>query len=113
MAADQTAAQKAADEKAAAEAKVAEEQRAAEAKAQQEAESKAAAEAEARAGKAEAKTRAAATSKGHRVIGAAVVLRTKDKAERYLYRGAVVPDGVFADDSIKHALSVGLIEKVK
>ena len=103
MAADQTAAQKAADEKAAAEAKAAEEQKAAEEKARQEAE----------AGKAGPKTRAATTSKGHRVIGAAVVLRTKDKAERYLYRGAVVPDGVFADDSIKHALSVGLIEKVK
>lgn len=60
-----------------------------------------------------AEEKGAVTSKGHRVVGAAVVLRTKDKAERYLYRGAVVPDGVFTEDSIKHALSVGLIEKSK
>ena len=61
----------------------------------------------------ESAEKAAATPKGHTVTGAAVVLRTKDKAERYLYRGAVIPDGVFTEDSIKHAISVGLIEKVK
>ncbi|WHP18832.1 hypothetical protein [Cellulomonas sp. ES6] len=109
MAAEQAAAQKAADEEAAAEAKAAEEQRLAEEKAK--AEAKAAEEA--KAGKSEPRTRASATSKGHVVTGAAVVLRTKDKAERYLYRGAVVPDGVFTDESIKHALAVGLIEKSK
>jgi hypothetical protein len=111
MGAEQTAAKGAADE--AAEAKAAAEHEAEEAKA---AEEKAAAEkaaAEAKGAKPEPKTRAAATPKGHRVTGAAVVLRTKDKSERYLYRGAVVPDGVYAEDSIKHAISVGLIEKAK
>jgi len=111
MAAEETAAQKAADEKAAAEAKAAEEQRAAEEKARADAEAKAAEEA--KAGKSEPRTRASATSKGYVVTGAAVVLRTKDKAERYLYRGAVVPSDVFTDESIKHALAVGLIEKSK
>lgn len=52
-------------------------------------------------------------AKGHAVIGAAVVLRTKDGGERYLYRGAVIPPGIFTDDSVKHAVSVGLIEKSK
>lgn len=50
---------------------------------------------------------------GYKVTGAAVVLRTDDGAERYLYRGAPVDDGAFSKDSIKHAVSVGLIEKVK
>ena len=108
--AQESAEQKAAAEKAAEEAKVAAEQQAAEEKANQEAEAKAAEEAKA---KAEPKARGAAASKGHTVTGAAVVLRTKDKAERYLYRGAAIPDGVYAEDSIKHALSVGLIEKNK
>lgn len=115
MAAEQTAAEKAAEEKAAAEAqaaeaRAAEEQREAEEKAEQEAAAQAAEEP--KAGKAQPKGRAAA-SKGYTVTGAAVVLRTKDKAERYLYRGAEVPDGVFTEDSVKHALSVGLIEKSK
>ncbi|MFE9232048.1 hypothetical protein [Cellulosimicrobium funkei] len=104
MAAEQTAAQKAAekqqpptsDEKAEQEAKAAQE------KAEQEAKAKT-----------DQRPRAGAKSKGHKVTGAAVVLRTADKAERYLYRGAIVPDGAFTEDSIKHALSVGLIEKVK
>jgi len=52
-------------------------------------------------------------SKGYKVVGAAVVLRADDKQERYLYRGAVVPDGAFSKDSIKHAISIGLIEKTK
>jgi hypothetical protein len=118
MGAEQTAAKAAADEAAAAEAKAAAEQEA-KAAAEQEAkaaEEKAAAEkaaAEAKAAKAEPKARGAAASKGYTVTGAAVVLRTKDKSERYLYRGAVIPDGVYAEDSIKHALSVGLIEKTK
>lgn len=51
--------------------------------------------------------------KGYTVTGAAVVLRTDDGAERYLYRGAPVDDSAFAKHSIKHAVSVGLIEKVK
>lgn len=68
---------------------------------------------DAKGSKAASKTRGSATSKGYTVTGAAVVLATKDKAERYLYRGTEVPDGVFTDASIKHALSVGLIEKSK
>ena len=49
---------------------------------------------------------------GHIVTGAAVVLPTVDKSERYLYRGALVGEG-FTAEGIKHALAVGLIEKVK
>lgn len=108
--AQESAEQKAATEKAAEEAKAAAEQQAAEDKAQQESEAKVAEETKA---KVEPKARGAAASKGYTVTGAAVVLRTKDKAERYLYRGATVVDGVFDDASIKHALSVGLIEKTK
>lgn len=51
--------------------------------------------------------------KGYKVKGAAVVLRADDGSERYLYRGAPVDDSAFSKDSIKHALSVGLIEKAK
>ena len=51
--------------------------------------------------------------KGYMVTGAAVVLRTDEGAERYLYRGAPVDDSAFSKDSIKHAISVGLIEKAK
>ena len=106
--AQESAEQKAAAEKAAEEAKAAAQAQAAEEKAAAE---KAAADAKAaEEAKAAPKTR---TSKGHTVTGAAVVLATKDKAERYLYRGALVPDGVFTEDSIKHAISVGLIEKNK
>lgn len=54
-----------------------------------------------------------AKPKGYTVTGAAVVLRTDDGAERYLYRGAPVDDSAFSKDSIKHAVSVGLIEKAK
>lgn len=50
---------------------------------------------------------------GYIVCGAAVVLRTADGAERYLYRGAPVVGGVFSDESIQHAISVGLIEETK
>ena len=54
-----------------------------------------------------------AKPKGYKVTGAAVVLRTDDGAERYFYRGAPVDDSAFSEDSIKHAVSVGLIEKNK
>ena len=54
-----------------------------------------------------------AKPKGYTVTGPAVVLRTDDGAERYLYRGAPVDDSAFSKDSIKHAVSVGLIEKAK
>jgi hypothetical protein len=49
---------------------------------------------------------------GHIVTGAAVVLPTSGGSERYLYRGALVGDG-FTTEGIKHALAVGLIEKIK
>lgn len=102
--AQETAEATAAKEKEAAEAAAAAEAKAAEGAAATEA---------ATGAKAAPKARGGATSKGYTVTGAAVVLATKDKAERYLYRGAEVPDGVFTDASIKHALSVGLIEKSK
>ena len=81
-----------------------------------EAEKKAAAE-KAATDKAAADAAAAAKPqakpKGYTVTGAAVVLRTDDGSERYLYRGAPVDDSAFSKDSIKHAVSVGLIEKQK
>lgn len=46
------------------------------------------------------------------VTGAAVVLPTEGGSERYLYKGARIGDGYTAE-GIKHAVSVGLIEKVK
>jgi hypothetical protein len=46
------------------------------------------------------------------VTGPAVVLPTPDGSERYLYRGALVPEG-FADDGIEHALALGLIEELE
>ena len=46
------------------------------------------------------------------VKGAAVVLPVEGGSERYLYRGAHVGDG-FTAPGIKHALALGLIEKVK
>lgn len=58
-------------------------------------------------------TQTEAKPKGYKVTGAAVVLRGDDGSERYLYRGAPVDGGAFSKDSIKHALSVGLIEKAK
>ncbi len=113
-AAQESAEVKAAKEKEAAEAAAAAEAKAAEEAAAAEAAAKAKADEEAKAAKPEPRARgAAAAPKGYRVTGAAVVLRTKDKTERYLYRGAAIPDGVYADDSIKHAISVGLIEKAK
>ncbi|MBB2956974.1 hypothetical protein [Pseudoclavibacter helvolus] len=49
---------------------------------------------------------------GHIVSGAAVVLVTKDASERYLYRGAPIPLEAFTDESVEHAISVGLVEEV-
>jgi len=46
----------------------------------------------------------------YQVTGAAVVLRTEDGSERYLYQGALVRDG-FKAESIEHALSVGLLSE--
>lgn len=49
---------------------------------------------------------------GHVVSGAAVVLATKSKSERYLYRGAPVIADEFDDESVKHAIAVGLVSEV-
>ncbi|WP_104128229.1 hypothetical protein [Cryobacterium sp. Y57] len=46
------------------------------------------------------------------VKGAAVVLPIEGGTERYLYRGAQIGDG-FTVKGIKHALALGLIEKLK
>ncbi len=67
------------------------------------------ADAKAKAGSASS----AAKPKGLLVIGAAVVLRTDDGSERYLYRGAPVDPAAFSKDSIKHATATGLIAKAK
>jgi len=106
--AQKSAGQVSADEKAAAELKVAAEQAEAEKAAEEKktADEKAAAE-KAAADKPETKP------KGYLVTGAAVILRTEDGGERYLYRGAPVDSGAFAKESIKHSLSIGLIEKAK
>lgn len=98
MAAAQSAEQKAAAEKAAAE------KQAAEQKVQEEA-----AQAEADAAE------AAEEAEGPRyvVTGAAVVLPTVDKSERYLYRNAPVDTAAFTPEGIEHALSIGLIAEAK
>lgn len=43
------------------------------------------------------------------VVGAAAVIR-KDKAERYLYRGATVSADALDEGNAKHLLAAGLIE---
>lgn len=45
---------------------------------------------------------------GHVVTGAAVVLKTEDGSERYLYRGALVPEG-FTEASIERGVELGLL----
>ena len=47
------------------------------------------------------------------VTGAAVVLRTDDGFERYLYRGAIVDGVAFSQSSIDHAISNGLIAETE
>jgi hypothetical protein len=46
------------------------------------------------------------------VTGAVAVLPTESGSERYLYRGTQVGEG-YTDAGIKHALGLGLIQKVK
>lgn len=107
MAAAQSAEQKAAAEKAAAEKQAAE---------QKAAEDKVAAEQKAAEESAQAEADAAAeesTGQRYVVTGAAVVLPTVDKSERYLYRNAPVDPAAFTPEGIKHALSIGLIAEVK
>lgn len=51
---------------------------------------------------------------GFRVKAAAVVLPTEDGSERYLYRsGAILPAKGFKVEGLKHAASLGLIEKAE
>lgn len=98
--------------------------KAAEAKAQEEAAAKAAADAKAAEEKAAADKAAAdaaakpaskpaVKTKRYVVTGAAVVIPTVDKSERYLYRNAPVDPAAFTPEGIKHALSIGLIAEVK
>ena len=103
MAAEQTAEQKAAADKAAAEKQAADE------KAKQDAATKAAAGKAAADAKVNASTDSTKKSKSFKVVGAAVVLRSEDGSERYLYRGAPVDPAAWSKDSIKHATAVGLI----
>lgn len=46
-----------------------------------------------------------------RVVGAAVVLRSADNSERYLYRDAVVASEGFTPESVKRAIDNGLVEE--
>lgn len=50
---------------------------------------------------------------GYRVTGAAVVLRTVDGTERYLYRGAPFPAGVFTADSVERAVANSLVSETE
>ena len=51
---------------------------------------------------------------GFKVKAAAVVLPTEDGSERYLYRsGAILPTRGFTVEGLKHAASLGLIEKAE
>ncbi|HWU30199.1 MAG TPA: hypothetical protein VN041_14040 [Microbacterium sp.] len=95
----------AAEQKAAAD-EAADEKQAADEKAKQDAATKAAADKAAADAKATASTK---KSKDFKVVGAAVVLRSEDGSERYLYRGAPVDPAAWSKDSIKHAIAVGLI----
>lgn len=120
--AGQTAAQKAAEEKAAAQ-KAAEEQAAADkaaAEEQAEAEKAAAEKSAEQAGAAQAPSEqpggdteqseeAEPERDLYEVVGAAVVLRTEDGFERYFYRGAPLDGAAFAQSSIDHAIANGLI----
>lgn len=45
----------------------------------------------------------------HKVVGAAVVLATEDRSERYLYRGTVFPASAFTEASVAHAVELGLV----
>lgn len=49
----------------------------------------------------------------YKVVGGAVVLRLKSGSERYLYRGDIVLREGFDDDSLEHAIGLGLLAEVK
>jgi hypothetical protein len=105
------AAQAAADK--AAEAKAEEEAAAKAAAEQKAAEEKAAADKAAADATAKPASKPAAKAKRYVVTGAAVVLPTVDKSERYLYRNAPVDPAAFTPEGIKHALGLVLIAEVK
>ena len=83
--------------------------KAAEAKAQE----KAAADKAAADASAKPASKATAKAKRYVVTGAAVVLPTVAKSERYLYRNAPVDAAAFTPEGIKHAVSLGLVAEVK
>lgn len=47
-----------------------------------------------------------------KVVGSLAILRTEAGPDRYLYQGAVIGDG-FTEDSVEHAISVGLVAEVE
>lgn len=103
MAGAQTAEQKAAAEKAAAEAKAAQEAAAKKAAEESAAADKAAAEA-----KRERLDAAEKAASQVQVLGPVAVLALKSGGERYVYCGAPVGDE-FTDEAIAHAKSIGLV----
>ena len=49
---------------------------------------------------------------GYVVTGAAVVLQLRGGGERYLYRGAPIPENVYKQASIDHAIALGFVDSV-
>lgn len=49
----------------------------------------------------------------HKVIGAVAVVKLAGGGERYLYKGALLPDGVYDEESVKHCVSVGALVEVE
>lgn len=47
-----------------------------------------------------------------KVVGSLAILRTEAGPDRYLYQGAVIGDG-FTEESVEHAISVGLVAEVE
>lgn len=58
-------------------------------------------------------TRKSTTATVYKVTGGAVVLKLKGGSERYLYRGDLVPREGFEDDSLAHAIGLGLVSEIK
>jgi hypothetical protein len=56
---------------------------------------------------------AARKPKALEVVAGAVVLKTSDGSERYLYQGAPVIRSAFDDDSIARAIKIGLIAETE
>lgn len=49
----------------------------------------------------------------HEVTAAAVVLRTKAGSSQYIYQGASVDADAFSEESVAHAVSMGLIAEAE